>query len=359
MKAITTLVLTLAAATLVACKDSAPQSATPPTPVRVEQARSGPAAPVIATNGLVVLKDEMRLSFKVGGVIRRIAVEEGQAVQAGARLAEIELTEVNSQVEQARQMADKAQRDLARGERLHKDEVISLEQLQDLRTQAAVARAQLGGAQFNRGYAVIVAPQDGVVLRKLAQERELVPAGEPVIVLGASDRGFIVKAALADRDVVQVRLGDTAAIHVDAFPGKNLAGRVSEISGASDDKTGLFPIEVRLTDAPSGAVSGLVARLEIQPASAAGPQLTYVPIAAVVEGDGDRASVYILRDNKAVRREVRIAFIAPENVALRAGVAAGETVVTDGALYLQDGESIAVVNDAALAVGSTQFPPPG
>ena len=107
----------------------------------------------------------MRLSFKLGGVVRRIAVQEGDEVKQGQRLAEIELAEVGAQVEQARQLADKAQRDLERGERLHADQVISLEQLQDLRTQASVARAGLKSAQFNLGFSTIVAPRDGVVLR--------------------------------------------------------------------------------------------------------------------------------------------------------------------------------------------------
>jgi multidrug resistance efflux pump len=54
--------------------------------------------------------------------------------------------------------------------------VISLEQLQDLRTQAR-CRAQYKSAQFNLGYSTITAPRDGTVLRKLVEERELVGAG--------------------------------------------------------------------------------------------------------------------------------------------------------------------------------------
>ena len=112
-----------------------------PTPVRVQLASNGPAVPPIDTNGIVVTKHEMRLSFKMGGVVRRIYVQEGDVVKMGQRLAEIELTEVGGQVEQARQLADKAARDLKRGENLYADQVISLEQLQDLRTQAAMASA--------------------------------------------------------------------------------------------------------------------------------------------------------------------------------------------------------------------------
>ena len=121
-------------------------------------------------------------------MIRSIACREGQRVRKGQRLAEIEQTEINAQVEQARQAYEKAQRDVERGERLYGDKVISLEQLQDLRTQTAVAEAGLNSAEFNWNYAAIVAPRDGTVLRRLAEERELVAAGSPVIVLGAQDQ---------------------------------------------------------------------------------------------------------------------------------------------------------------------------
>jgi RND family efflux transporter MFP subunit len=322
------------------------------TPVRAQPAGTGPATPSIATNGIVVTKDEMRLSFKVGGVIRRIAVQEGEAVKRGQRLAEIEPTEINAQVEQARQLAEKADRDLARGERLYADQVISLEQLQDLRTQAALQRAQLRSAEFNQGYAAIVAPRDGVVLRKLSEERELVPAGQPVLVIGAKDRGWVVRAALADREVVQLRLGDPAEIRMDAWPGQKLPGTLVEIASAADEKTGMFPVEVRFDSVPVQLASGLVAKLSLYPASSRAAQLTYVPIGAVVEGDGDRASVFVVGDGQARRRDVRIAFITEDAVAITEGVAPGETVVTDGALYLEDGERIEVVRDAARVVGN-------
>src|SRR5262245_14216407 len=195
-------VVLIAAIVVAGCSRNAEETVPPPTPVRVAAATTGPATPAISTNGIVAIKGEMRLSFKVSGVIKSIRVREGQLVKKGERLADIELTEVNAQVEQAKQLAEKARRDVERGERLYNDQVISLEQLQDLRTGASVAEAQLQSAEFNRGYAVITAPGDGVILRKLAEERELTPAGQPVLILGTHDRGYVVRAALADREVV-------------------------------------------------------------------------------------------------------------------------------------------------------------
>jgi membrane fusion protein, multidrug efflux system len=320
------------------------------TPVRVRPATTGPATPSIQTNGTVATRDEARLSFKTTGVIRAIHVEEGVAVREGQKLAEIELAEVNAQVEQARQLAEKARRDLERGERLYADQVVSLEQLEDLRTQAALQKAALEAAQFNRGYAVIVAPGDGVVLRRLAEERELVPAGQTVLVVGARDAGYVVKAALADREIVQLKLGDPAEIRMDAYPTQALPGTLVEIASAAD-ASGMFPIEVRFDSVPVRLASGLVAKLNLYPASSRANLLTYVPIGAVVEGDGDRASVFVVDGHVVKRRAVRVAFIATAEVALAEGLAPGERVVTDGALYLEDGERISVVRDATKVVG--------
>lgn len=340
---------------LTACGTDAPPPPKP-TPVRVESVRTGPAVPPIDTSGVVVTKHEMRLSFKVGGVVRRIHVQEGDVVKKGQRLAEIELTEVSAQVEQARQLAEKAARDLKRGENLYADQVISLEQLQDLRTAASVAEAQFKTAQFNLGYSVITAPRDGVVLRKLVEERELVPAGTPVLLFGESDRGFVVRAALADREIVNVQIGDKGEIRMDAFPGQVMTGTVVEVSSAADLRTGMFPVEVQFDSPPPRLVSGLVARLHLVPTSEA-PPLTYVPMAALVEGNGDRASVFVIEDGKARRRDVRVAFITADAIALESGLAPGESVITDGALYLENGELVEVAAPEARQAENLPAPP--
>jgi RND family efflux transporter MFP subunit len=313
-----------------------------PTPVRVTAAVEGPAAPSIQTNGVLANKDEIRLSFKVGGVIRSISVREGQRVRRGQRLAEIERTEIEAQVEQARQAYAKAQRDVERGERLYGDKVISLEQLQDLRTQAAVAEAALNSAEFNSNYAAIVAPRDGVILRRLAEERELVAGGNPVIVLGAEDRGFIVRAGLADREIVQVKLGDEAEIRLDALPDARIKGKVTEVASAADPATGMFGIEVSLDAGELPLKSGLVAKLTLAPASARAGVRIYVPINAIVEGDKRTARVFVLEQQNVRRRDVEVAFIDGVRVALTSGLSAGEQVVTDGAQYLEDGELVTI-----------------
>jgi len=345
------LFLMTAGATIVAgCNSAAKDAPLPPTPVRVAVATAGPAAPAIRTNGVLANRDEIRLAFKVGGVIKRLAVSEGEPVRKGQKLAQIEQTEVNAQVEQARQACEKANRDVARGERLYADKVISLEQLQDLRTQAAMAEAALNSAQFNWSYAAIVAPRDGTVLRRLAEEREVVAAGAPVLVLGAQDRGFVVRTGLADREIVQVRIGDVVRVRLDALPDAKLDGKVTEIASAADRASGMFGIEIALDGRVELPLkSGLVAKLTIVPSSASSGSRVYVPIGAIVEGDGRSARLFVLDKDRARSRDIEVAFIEGGIVALANGVDAGEQVITDGALYLEDGERVAIFKSTSKA----------
>jgi RND family efflux transporter MFP subunit len=314
----------------------------PVTPVGVATVGTGPALPPILANGLVATREELKLAFKVGGIVRSINVRGGDRVKAGQVLATLELAEVAADLERARELSAKAARDLARGERLRADEVISEEELEALRTQAAVAAAAERAAAFNESFATTVAPRDGVVLRKLVEGREVVQPGQTVVVIGPSSAGYIVRAGLADREVVQLVPGDAATVSLDACPGRTLRAKVTEIPAAADGVTGLFPVEVSLVPDLAGCrlASGLVARLRIDPGVAGAGTLPYVPIAAIIEADRQAAAVFVPEDGVARRRAVSVAFIAGEEVAVRAGLAPGDQVVTDGALYLTEGEAI-------------------
>ncbi|MGC3981476.1 MAG: efflux RND transporter periplasmic adaptor subunit [Steroidobacteraceae bacterium] len=326
---------------LSACTKSAEQEAVAtPTPVRVTKPVNGPGAAPIITTGIVSAADELKLSFKLGGVVQNIAVREGEAVKAGQLLAELVPTEINAQLTQAQQLNEKAQRDLERGERLYADQVIALEQLQNLRTQAKVAAAQLQSANFNSGFARIVAPSAGTVMRKLVQDHEVVAPGQPVLVLGASNKGYIVRAALADREAVQLQIGDAASVQLDALPGKTLAGKLSVVGGAAQLENGLFPVEIQLDPTDARLVAGLVAQVNIQPAAAKESSLLYIPTGAVVAGVGQQASVFVLQGEAVSKRNVQVAFFTRDQVALRSGLSADDQVVTDGALYLADGEKV-------------------
>src|SRR5262249_865730 len=152
---------------------------------------------------------------------------------------------------------------------------------------------------------------------------------------------------LGERGLGHLKRGDPAEVRLDAYAGRLLHGTLSEIAGAADEKTGLFPVEVRLESPPAALASGLVAKLRLAPAAGRARTLTYVPIGAVVGGSGDAASGFGGDGRRARGRAGGGGFMERGGVALGGGVAPGERVVTDGALYLEDNDSVDIVSAAA------------
>lgn len=326
--------------------DTAPARAA--APVRTVPAELADVHPAVRAVGILAPRDEVRLSFKVGGVVERVNVDAGDHVRAGQVLAVLQGTEVNAAVTQAAEAVEKSRRDLERARQLRVDEVATQEQVEDLTTAYNVARSNLQAAQFNARFATIVAPSDGVVLQRLALADELVAGGQPVLVLGATGDGWVVRTSLADRDAVRVNLGDAARVAFDAFPGRSFDGKVTRVGSAADPQTGTFEIEVEVAPAGARFVRGLVAKVELAIRGDGEPSRTVVPVSAIVEADGPAAVVYVLDagEGMARRREITVGPIVGDRVTVLAGLTPGEQVVTDGAAWLSDGHPVRVVADA-------------
>ena len=292
--------------------------------------------------GLLSPKDEARLSFKVGGLIESIKVEEGQSVKAGQILAVLKQTEIDASVEQARQATAKAQRDLDRAKALLSDGVTTEEQVQDLTTAFHVASAAQSGTEFNAAHTRIVASVDGVVLRKLAESNEVVQPGQTVLVLGGANRGWVVRIGLADRDAVRTHLGDLARVEFDAWPGQVFAGRVSNISSAADSATGTFTVEVQIDSGAARFVQGLVAKVALTPQGSS--QVKVIPVQALLEANDKEAGVFVLDEaaHEVHRVSIEIGRMNSGRIEVLRGLDAGAQVVTDGAAFLENGEKVRV-----------------
>lgn len=309
-------------------------------PVRLAAVQEGGATQPVEATGTLTTSDELELSFKTGGVVARVLVHEGQTVRAGQPLAALDLREIDAQLAKARTALAKAQRDQARARNLYQDSVATLENVQDATSALEIAQSDYTAAAFNQRYAAIVAPADGVVLRKHAAAGELVAAGQPVIVLGSASSGSIVRAGVPDRDAVRLQLGDPAVVTFSAYPGREFAGRVSEVPAAANPMTGTYAVEVRLADAP-GMATGLIGNVRIRPRAQGAARS--IPIEALVEADGNRAVVYTLEGDVAKRRDIAIAAIDDRHVAVTAGLEGADAVVSAGGVYLSDGAKVKVV----------------
>jgi RND family efflux transporter MFP subunit len=320
------------------------QAAPESIPVRVADigidARSG----LILASGSLSTEDEARLSFKVGGIIERIYVREGEKIKKGQLLATLKATEISAQVNQVQLSVEKAQRDYDRVLNLYQDSVATLEQLQNARTGLEIARQGLRAAGFNQQYAKIYATNDGFVVRQLKNEGELAEPGSPLFltrtVNGTS--GWILTVGLSDREWAQVSVGDSASISFDAFPGKTFMARVHRKSLAADPASGIFETELKVNFGQEQPAVGIFGKAGIRVSRPV--EGFSIPYDALLEANGKTGFVFVTNDGKTVKRvPVTIAAINQQVVYLSGGLEGYKQVVISGSPYLTDHSAIRII----------------
>jgi RND family efflux transporter MFP subunit len=314
----------------------------PPVRVKVTDIKTVPALIPVHSNGILVSREEMRLSFKTGGIISDIPVREGMRVKKGAVLASLDLSEMTASVLQAESAYSKALRDLERASNLYRDSVATLEQKQDAATAFDIAESRLRIAEFNLIHSRITAPDNGIVLKKFAKENELVASGYPVILFGSSGRFWKVKAGFSDKYIIRINMGDSAVISFDAYPGVEFNAFVDQIGELANPMTGTYEVELSLEETDSRLASGFIAGVDLFTSDR--DSVPVVPVESVVEADGTQGYIYTLKgDDEVTRVKIEIVSVIGSSVAVR-GIPDGITeVISGGAAYLREGAKVEVV----------------
>ncbi|MGE0442155.1 MAG: efflux RND transporter periplasmic adaptor subunit [Gemmatimonadales bacterium] len=338
--AVPVLGLLAAAALLAACRpEPAPEPDRRPVVAAAAVADSALVRPIVAAGSLGA-SNESDLAFTVPGKLSAVQVTAGTRVARGAVLAALDPQAVAAQVSAAEAGLEKAERDLARARRLQADSVIAAAVVQDAETAVSAARATADAARFAARTAVITAPADGIVLVVHRDPGSVVGAGEPVLRFAGTGAGSVFRAGLTDRDALAVAVGDEAEVRLDALPDQVFRGRVRERAAAPSAGTGTYATEIAVTGA-ADLPRGLSGTVSIVPRGRISARL--VPLAAVIEADGNRGAVFVLDGDRAVRTEVTLGPILGDRVVVTGGLDTARRVVTAGGAYLVDGTDVTVV----------------
>jgi RND family efflux transporter MFP subunit len=298
----------------------------------------------IQTSGKLYTSTETKLSFKIPGILDAIFVRKGQHVKKNTRLAVLNLIEMNARVNQAKSAYAKAKRDLARVNRLFSDSVATLEQLQNSRTALDIADSDLEVAQFNLRHSEIFAPEDGKILKRFAEEGELVNSGVPVFLYGADSEGWVIRVGVTDKQVVRLKIGDKANVVFDPYPDEVFSAKITEIEAVANPYTGTFEIELKIQGGKRKLFSGFVGKVELYPES--NEVFSIIPIESLVEGSEKEGFVYIpaKKSSGVLKKQIKIAEIVGNQILVSKGLSNIGQVITDGVSYLNEESLIEIVN---------------
>lgn len=323
------------------------KASAPPRVTVVAVARDG-AAGAVRASGLVAYQRETTLSFKVPGVIARLSVDEGDQVRAGQTLASLNLTEYSASLAESDAALRTAESQLTRAQTLFQKGLVAQARLDDAQLAVDRARAARQATGFNRSQGVIAAPSSGVILRRSAEPNQNVSPGQPIVTIGEVGSGLIVRVAISAADAARLKAGDTATVRITGLAGAPRQGRVTRVAAKSDAATGGFNAEIAVTPI-EGLRSGLVAEVDIE-ASGGGGEAGPIraPTLALLDARADQGVVLVVdAKNVAKRRAVQTAGVDGDSVLIVGGLEAGERVVSSGAAYVRDGQTVDVAETPA------------
>ncbi|MEO6521788.1 MAG: efflux RND transporter periplasmic adaptor subunit [Mucilaginibacter sp.] len=298
----------------------------------------------ISATGLISTEDEAKYSFKIGGVISRILVQEGQFFKKGQLLATLNSTEISAGLAQSNLGVEKAQRDYSRAMNLYKDSVYTLEQLQNTKTALDVAKKSTEAVAFNDRYSKIYAASDGFVSKKIANEGEVIAEGMPVLLINSTEQhnSYSLKVGVTDREWAIIKPGQTAQVILDGYAGQKFDAVVFRKSQAADRELGSFQVELKLNLNGVKPAIGMFGKAEI--ATHQDESVMVIPYASLVEADGNKGFVFTtISATKVKRVPVTILKFDNENVYLKDKLEGIDQIVVSNSAYLNEQSTIKII----------------
>ncbi len=298
------------------------------------------------------------LSTRQEGFVLRRHVEEGDYVNKGDLIAELDpsdhvlrLAELHAALQRAQANLSEQKRATERSGELFRRNIVSQGAHDDQKTGLDRVRAEVKQAKARVDLAEkaltelrITAPMDAVVSKQSIEAGEYLERGDPVVELKRVDQ-VIAICTVSERYLADIHEGAPVDIMVTAHPGRTFNGLVWKIVPDAELESRGFPVRILLANPDFLLKPGMSARVAF---TRSVDNALLVPKDAV-RRDDDGAYVFIIKDQKAERRNIELGNSIDDRWLIRVGLNATDHIVVTGNEDLVGGEGVTIV----------ELPPPG
>ena len=324
--------------------------------VKTTVAKTGEAGQTLALPGTLQGFQQAPIAARSAGYVQRWTKDIGSHVTKGEVLAVIESPEVDQQLSQAEAARQQAAASLAlakstveRWEALRKKDVVSQQELDERRSGATQAVANLAAADANvarlrqlQGFTRVLAPFDGVITRRNVEVGDLVDSsGKALFVLTQMDP-LRIYVNVPQSYAQLVRAGQKVVVTQAELRGRAFNGEVARTAGAIDPATRTMQVEINLPNRDGSLLPGAYVQVDLP---LAGAKTLVVPTNVLLfRGEGTRVAL-VDAASRVRLKPVTLGRNLGESIEVLGGIADGDRLVVNPSDSLAEGDSV------ALAVG--------
>ena len=327
----------------------------PAIPVAVETARTGPIASYYTATATLTAEKEAEILARITGVVETLKGEEGDVVQKGDPLLQIEDHEYQLRLRQAEANKANLKDRYNRLKGMFEQQLVSAEEYEAASNELKSAEAAEELARLELSYSTVRAPFTGRIVRRTVDVGQNVSAGTALFVI-SDFNPLLAVVHVPSKEFKRLMPDQPVQLVLDSGH-QRLDGRIKLVSPVIDPASGTIKVTIEITDYPPGTRPGDFAEVRI--VTEQHDKSLLVPKASVFTDRGDRV-VYVAADSTAERRVVDVGFEDDMNSEIISGVTAGEDVVVKGQRSLKHGAAIKVLEDEGMtstATTETATPP--
>jgi membrane fusion protein (multidrug efflux system) len=347
---------------LASCKGPAQKQAMvmPPTPVTVVPATLGSAVYYDKYPATVVALNQVELRAQVSGYITGIFFKEGEVVQKGKPLYEIDrrkyeaaYRQAEASIAQAKANLTKAQKDADRYHKLAEQDAIARQTLDNAdaaldvgRSQLAAAEASLMAARTDLDYSIIKAPFTGRIGISQVKLGAQVSAGTTLLNTMSSENPIAVDFVINEQDIARftalqgksVTPGDsTFRLQLPSGVAYSETGRIAVVDRGVDNQTATLKVRIEFNNPKGELKEGMSAVMNVLNDKSG--ERVIIPYKAITEQMGEYF-VFVAKDTVAEQRKVQLGPRLKDRVVIMEGVQQGDLVIAEGFQRLRDGGRI-------------------
>lgn len=286
---------------------------------------------------------QIRLASRTSGTVDAVHKEEGDHVEAGTLLAELDMSEQRAELRRAEAEEERARLDYERMRELRERDSVSLAEYHRTRADLSVAESERELWETRVAFGRILAPQDAVITERLIEPGEAVQEQDTLFELSALDQ-LVIQPGMSELDVVHLMPGQTLPIRMDALPDLELQGEVRRVFPSAHAVSRLITVEVALPPdaAEKGVKPGFLARVDMAVNRRTG--VLALP-SSIVGSDEDRGGhyVYVIEDETLQHRTVTVGLAQGGWTEITEGLDVGETVLASNPIDMRDGQRVRIV----------------
>jgi len=312
----------------------------PPVPVETGTPVRGDVLAVYSGTAPIEAFAEADVIAKVEGEIREVLVEEGDEVEKGQILARLDGDRLRLELNESRARLRKMQRDFERNKDLREKGLLSEGDYEKLQYDLESLQASYNLASLELDYTQIRAPISGVISERYIKLGNTIRVNDPLYRVTSFDP-LVAYLHVPEREYQQISADQPVAIDIDALADMEILAGVTRVSPIVDPETGTFKITIEIRDESRRIKPGMFGRMSI--VYDRHENVLQVPRSAVMEEMGIE-SVYVVEDDKAVRRIVKTGYGENGMIEITDGLDDSDNVITVGQVGLKPDATVTVIN---------------